>query len=293
MSLFEGCATALITPFTPDGVDFSSLEKLLEFQIEGGIDGLVICGTTGEPSTMTDAEKTAVIKFAVEKIGGRVPVIAGSGGNNTAEVIAKSKAYADLGVDGLLVVTPYYNKCTQKGLVEHYTAVARSVDIPIICYNVPGRTGVNLLPATFKEIAAIDNIDGIKEASGNMDQITDCARCCQGLACVYSGDDGIAVPVMSVGGKGLISVASNIMPRYMHDMIKAYLGGDTLKAAEMQLNVYPLVKALFSEVNPIPAKKAASFMGLCSDYVRLPLTVMEEANAQKLYTQMKGLQLVK
>lgn len=282
MPLFTGCATALITPFTEDGVDFPALEKLIRFQLAEGIDGLVICGTTGEPATMTAEEREEVIKFAIRKVKHRVPVIVGTGSNCTATAVKNSVEAEKMGADAVLVVTPYYNKCTQNGLIAHYTAVADAVSIPVICYNVPGRTGVNLSPATFARLAEHKNIVATKEACGNIEQITECVRLSLGNACVYSGDDGIAVPVMSVGGEGVISVVSNVLPRFMHDMVTAYTEGDTAKARDMQLKVLPLVKAMFAEVNPIPVKKAAEIMGLCNGIVRLPLTECTKENTETL-----------
>lgn len=292
MSIFTGCATALITPFTKDGVDYPALKKLLEFQIAEGIDGLVVCGTTGEPSTMTKEERDEVIRFTIETVAKRVPVIVGTGSNSTADAVAKSVAAEKAGADAVLVVTPYYNKCTQKGLIAHYSAVADAVNIPVIAYNVPGRTGVNLLPATFAELAKHKNISAIKEASGNIDQILEVTRLTEGLADVFSGDDGIVVPVMAMGGKGVISVASNVLPNYMAKLCAACADGDYKTAAKMQHEVNPLVKALFSEVNPIPAKKAAELMGLCNGIVRAPLTEMEQPNADKLACLMKGFNLI-
>ncbi|HPD01913.1 MAG: 4-hydroxy-tetrahydrodipicolinate synthase [Christensenellales bacterium] len=282
MALFKGCGTALITPFTEDGVDFDAFERLIRFQISEGIDALVALGTTGEPATMTDEEKEAVIKFVVKKVKGRVPVIIGTGSNSTAHAIEQTKRAEALGADAVLAVTPYYNKATQGGLIAHYKAIAESTSLPIIVYNVPGRTGVNLLPATFGKLAEIENIAGIKEACGNIEQISDCCRLCEGKADVYSGDDGIVVPVMSVGGIGVISVVSNVLPRYMSEMTAAWLSGDIKKARDMQLKVLPLVKAIFSEVNPIPIKKAAEIIGLCSGILRLPLTEMQPENTEVL-----------
>lgn len=287
MSLFKGCATALITPFTKDGVDYEAFGRFLEFQIENGVDALVVLGTTGEAVTMSEDEKVATVDFALKKISGRVPVIVGTGGNNTADVIRYSKKIESMGVDALLIVTPFYNKCTQNGLIAHYTAIADEVHTPIICYNVPGRTGVNILPVTFAEIARHKNIIAIKEASGNMEQISETIRLSKGLADVISGDDAIVVPVMSVGGTGVISVASNVCPKFVSDMTTAALSGDYKTAGEMQLKINPLVKALFSEVNPIPAKFAASEMGFGDNIVRMPLTPMTKANSDILATLMK------
>lgn len=280
--IFKGTATALITPFTESGVDFDALDKLLDAQVAGGVSAVVVLGTTGEPATMTAAEKKAVIEFSVKKLKGVIPVIVGTGSNSTAAAIENSVQAEKLGADAILVVTPYYNKATQAGLVAHYTAIADAVNIPIICYNVPGRTGVNLLPATFAKIAEHRNIAAIKEASGNMEQIEEAIRLSEGKAVVYSGDDGITVPLMAMGGMGVISVASNVAPKFTSDMTSAMLDGDLAKAAAMQLRMLPFVRALFCEVNPIPVKKAAQLKGLCSGIVRLPLTEMTEENAAKL-----------
>ena len=280
--IFKGTATALITPFTESGVDFDALDKLLDAQVAGGVSAVVVLGTTGEPATMTAAEKKAVIEFSVKKLKGVIPVIVGTGSNSTAATIENSVQAEKLGADAILVVTPYYNKATQAGLVAHYTAIADAVNIPIICYNVPGRTGVNLLPATFAKIAEHRNIAAIKEASGNMEQIEEAIRLSEGKAVVYSGDDGITVPLMAMGGMGVISVASNVAPKFTSDMTSAMLDGDLAKAAAMQLRMLPFVRALFCEVNPIPVKKAAQLKGLCNGIVRLPLTEMTEENAAKL-----------
>jgi 4-hydroxy-tetrahydrodipicolinate synthase len=285
--IFKGTATALITPFTESGVDFPSFEKLLDDQLAGGVDAAVVLGTTGEPATMSLDEKKSVIDFAVKKLKGSIPVIVGTGANSTAAAVEMSLLAQSMGADALLVVTPYYNKCTQNGLIAHYGAIAQAVSLPIICYNVPGRTGVNLLPATFAKIAEYENIAAIKEASGNMEQIEECIRLCRGKAEVYSGDDGITVPVMAMGGMGVISVASNVIPAFTADMTRAFLNGDLPKARDMQLQMLPLVKALFSEVNPIPVKKAAQLKGLCNGLLRLPLTEMSAENAAKLQEELK------
>ncbi len=285
--MFKGTATALITPFTKDGVDFEALDKLLDAQINGCVDALVILGTTGEPATMTHDEKVAVVKFVVNKLKGKLPIIVGAGANATATAVENAKLYESLGADGLLVVTPYYNKCTQDGLVAHYTEVAKATSLPIICYNVPGRTGVNMLPKTFARLAEIHNIVAIKEASGNMEQIEECIRLTEGKADVISGDDGLTVPVMAMGGTGVISVASNVAPKYVSTMTRLVLDGNIKEAAKMQLKMLPLVKALFSEVNPIPAKKGAELLGLCNGILRLPLTEMTADNASVLEALLK------
>ena len=280
--IFKGTATALITPFTRDGVDFESLDRILDDQLAGGVDAVVVLGTTGEPATMTMAEKRAVIEFAVKKLKGKLPVIVGTGANSTAAAVEMSVTAESLGADALLLVTPYYNKATQKGLIAHFTAVADAVHTPIICYNVPGRTGVNMLPATFAELAEHPNIAAIKEASGNMEQIEEAIRLAGDKAVVYSGDDGITVPVMAMGGMGVISVVSNAAPRFTSEMTSAFLSGDLKKAAKMQLEMLPFVRAMFCEVNPIPVKKAMQLRGLCNGILRLPLTEMTAENAPNL-----------
>lgn len=280
--IFKGTATALITPFTSDGVDFESLDRILDDQLAGGVDAVVVLGTTGEPATMSAEEKKAVIEFSVKKLKGRLPVIVGTGANSTKAAVEMSVLAEKMGADALLLVTPYYNKATQRGLIEHFRAVADAVHTPIICYNVPGRTGVNMLPATFAELAEHENIAAIKEASGNMEQIEEAIRLSEGKAVVYSGDDGITVPVMAMGGMGVISVASNAAPRFAAEMTSAFLAGDLKKAAKMQLDMLPFVRALFSEVNPIPVKKAMQLRGLCNGLLRLPLTEMTAENAAKL-----------
>ena len=281
--IFKGTATALITPFTRDGVDLESFGRILDDQLAGGVDAVVVLGTTGEPATMTAEEKKSVIEFAVKKLKGKLPVIVGTGANSTAAAVEMSVLAEKLGADALLLVTPYYNKATQQGLIEHFGAVAEAVKLPIICYNVPGRTGVNMLPATFAELAKrYDNIAAIKEASGNMEQIEEAIRLSEGNAVVYSGDDGITVPVMAMGGMGVISVVSNAAPRFTSEMTSAFLAGDLKKAAKMQLEMLPLVRAMFCEVNPIPIKKAMQLRGLASGILRLPLTEMTAENTAKL-----------
>ena len=285
--MLKGTSTALITPFTNDKIDFSALERILEYQLKNGVDGLVVLGTTGEPSTMTTEEKVSVVKFAVDYVGGRLPVVVGAGTNSTATTVENSLLYTDLGVDGLLLVTPYYNKCTQHGLVAHFTKVAEKISLPIILYNVPGRTGVNMLPETFSTLAEIDNIVAIKEASGNMEQIEECIRLSRGKADVISGDDGLTIPIMLMGGVGVISVVSNILPSYVSSMTDNALNGDVNVAVKMQLNMLPLVRALFSEVNPIPVKAGAEILELCSGDLRLPLTRLTEKNRINLQSVLR------
>jgi len=283
---FTGSCVALVTPFTDDGVNFQSLANLIEFQIAEGTDAILVCGTTGEPPTMTRDEKYSVIGFAVEKVAKRVPVIAGTGGYNTATVIEDSKEAERLGADALLVVTPYYNKTTQKGLIQHYASIADAVHIPIIIYNVPGRTGLNLLPSTLKELSKIDNIAGIKEASGNIAQVVEMARLCGDRIDIYSGDDNIVVPILALGGKGVISVVANIAPRDTHEMVVKFLTGDIEGSRKLQFKLNPLVEALFLEVNPIPVKTALNLMGMNAGKLRMPLTDMSEQNLEILKKRM-------
>ncbi len=290
--LFKGSGVALCTPFNNEGINFDTFEQLIEFQIEGKTDMLLVCGTTGEPSTMCDSEKCSAIEFAIKTVNGRIPVVAGVGGNNTAHVVTSAQHAEQAGASAVLVVTPYYNKCTQKGLMGHFTTVADSVNIPIIVYNVPSRTGINIPPAIFKELCLHKNISGIKEASADISHIADVARLTRGNADLYSGNDDHIVPILSLGGVGVISVLANLMPRYTHDMVMAYLDGDVKKACDMQLQINPLVHALFSEVNPIPAKTALRLMGYDMGNFRLPLTEMEQCNYNNLVTQMKEFDLL-
>lgn len=292
MSIFTGAGVALCTPFTQDGVNFDAFGKLIDFQIDGGTDALIVNGTTGEPSTMSEEEKRAALSFALERTAGRIPVIAGTGGNDTKKVIAASIEAQKMGADALLIVTPYYNKATQKGLIAHYTAVADAVDIPIIVYNVPGRTGLNMLPDTLAALAEHPNIAGMKEASGNLAQVSEMARLCGDKCDLYSGEDGLVVPLLSVGGKGVISVVSNIAPRIMHDMVEKFLSGDIAGARELQFQVNPLAAALFCEVNPIPAKTALRLIGIDAGPLRLPLTEMSDANLARLKREMQAFGLI-
>ena len=286
--IFEGMATAIITPLNEKGIDFEAFGKLIDWQIEEGIDAIVVCGTTGEGSTLTDEEHREAISFAVKQSGGRVPVIAGTGSNDTAYAIELTKHACEAGVDGVLVVTPYYNKATQKGLIQSFTAIADASTVPLILYSVPSRTGVNIKPATVLELSKHPNINAIKEASGDISQIAEIAHLCGDNINIYSGNDDQVVPIMSLGGKGCISVLSNLLPKEASEMCKAYREGDIKKATAMQLKYIPLINALFSEVNPIPVKAAMSKMGFCEDYLRLPLTQMEEATKEVLYKEMKN-----
>ena len=285
--MVKGTSTALITPFTNDEIDFEALENLLEFQLKGNVNSLVVLGTTGEPATMTREEKISVVRFVVDYVKGRLPIIVGAGSNSTAQTIENAKMFTDLGADGFLMVTPYYNKCTSLGLVKHFTKVAEKISLPIILYNVPGRTGVNMTPETFSILADIDNIVAVKEASGNMEQIEECIRLSKGKADVISGDDSLTVPIMAMGGVGVISVASNVVPSFVSTMTSSFLNGDMKTAVDMQLKLLPLVKALFSEVNPIPVKKCAEILGLCSGELRLPLTQLTDKNRVALESAMK------
>ena len=293
MSVFHGVGAAMITPFDSDGVNFDAFGSMIEYLIDGKIDSLIVCGTTGEPATMTADERRAAIAFAVEKSAGRVPVIAGCGCNSTAETVANARAAQSLGADALLVVTPYYNKCTQNGLVAHYTAVAEAVDIPVIVYNVPSRTGVNLLPSTMLRLSDVKNIVGIKEASGNIEQLQELVRITRGKTDVYLGEDSLTYLGMTLGSKGVISVAANVAPLLMLEITENAENGNYAAARKAQLKALPLIRALFSEVNPIPVKKAMNFLGFDAGVPRLPLTEMEEAHAAALYGEMQALGLVK
>lgn len=289
MSIFTGAGVALVTPFKEDlSVDYDKLEKFIDFQIDNGTDSIVICGTSGEASTMSHDEQIEVVSACVSHVNGRVPVIAGAGANCTDEALNLAKRSEKAGADGLLVVTPYYNKATQKGLEEYYTTVGNSVDIPIIMYNVPGRTGTNIQPATAVKIAkSVDNIVAIKEASGDIGQVATLAALADGCLDIYSGNDDQVVPLLALGGKGVISVLSNVAPRETHDMVMKFLEGDVKGSLDIQLKYMDVIHNLFSEVNPIPAKRAVAEMGYCKNIVRRPLTEMEEDHAQVLIQSMK------
>ena len=285
--IFKGCGTAIATPFTKDGINFEEFWKLIEYQINQGTDSIIVCGTTGESATMTDEEKKHLIKFTVDKTSKRIPVIAGTGSNNTKHAIELSKYAENIGADGLLIVTPYYNKTTQKGLIEHYKAIANEVTIPIILYNVPSRTGININPETCLELSKIPNIVAIKEASGNISQIAKLASLCKDNLNIYSGNDDQVIPILSLGGIGVISVLSNIEPNFVHTMIDNYINGDTNKALEMQLKAIPLIEALFSEVNPIPIKEALNIIGYNYGIPRMPLLELSKNGKEKLEKEMK------
>lgn len=288
MSIFTGAGTALVTPFNDAGIDFAAFETLIEYQIDNGIDALIVCGTTGEPSTMTKEEKLSAIEFVVKQAAGRVPVIAGTGTNNTAATIESSMEACDLGVNGLLLVTPYYNKCSDTGLIKHFTSIADASSVPIIVYNVPSRTGINICPAVMKEISRHDNIVGIKEASANIVQITETARLCPDID-IYSGNDDHVIPLLSLGGKGVISVSANVVPKMNHDMVACYLAGDTRKALELQFKLNPLNKALFLDVSPIPVKTALNMIGMNAGLLRMPLCKMSADKAAVLKKELIAL----
>ena len=294
MPIFKGAGVAIVTPFTQDDkVNFEELGKMIDFQIAGGTDAIIICGTTGESSTLTHEEHDACIKFAVEHTAGRVPVIAGTGSNSTAEAIRLSTHAQNNGADALLLVTPYYNKATQKGLIQHYTAIANSVDLPIILYNVPSRTGVNILPQTAVTLAKnVKNIVAVKEASGNISQVAELAALANGCIDIYSGNDDQVVPLLSLGGVGVISVLSNVMPKLTHDMVMSYLNGDVKLSRQLQLSVMNLNKALFCEVNPIPVKEALNMMGWNAGAVRSPLCEMEPQHKELLRKELAAMKLI-
>ncbi|WP_315080878.1 4-hydroxy-tetrahydrodipicolinate synthase [uncultured Clostridium sp.] len=282
MSVFEGSGVAIVTPFNDKGVDYDKLKDLLEWHVKEGTDSIVICGTTGEATTMTENEKKTVIKFAVDIINKRIPVIAGTGSNNTLSAIEMSRYAESVGVDAILVITPYYNKTSQKGLFKHFKAVNDSVNIPIILYNVPSRTGVNITPKALVQIAELNNVVAIKEASGNISQIMEMKSLCKDKIDIYSGNDDEIVPIMSLGGKGVISVLANIIPNEVHTLTKKCLEGKFNEALDIQLNRLKLTNALFIETNPIPVKTAMNLMGFEVGLLRLPLCEMEDTNLETL-----------
>ena len=291
-TVFTGAATAIITPLNANGIDYESFGRLIDWQLASGIDAIVVVGTTGEGSTLTNEEHESAIRFCVERVAGRVPVIAGTGSNDTAYAIELSRFACDAGADALLLVSPYYNKATQKGLIASFTAIADAVDKPCILYNVPSRTGCNILPATAAALADHPNIVGIKEASGNISQIAELAALVGDKMDIYSGNDDQIVPVLSLGGKGVISVLSNVMPKETVDICRLFESGKIAESRELQLKLLPLINALFCEVNPIPVKAAMTAMGYCDNYVRLPLTPMESNNESKLLSLMREQNLI-
>ena len=292
-TIFTGAAVAIVTPFKNNQVDYESLATLIERQIENSTDAIVICGTTGESSTLTDEEHKECIRFCVEKTAGRVPVIAGTGSNDTDYAISLSKYACEVGVDGLLLVTPYYNKATPKGLIKHFTAIADATDKPIILYNVPSRTGVNISLPVYKELAKHDRIVAAKEASGNISDVAALAEACGNSLDIYSGNDDQIVPILSLGGKGVISVLSNVVPKDTHDIVALWNEGKTKESLALQLKYLDLINALFCEVNPVPVKTAMGLMGLCADEMRLPLCEMEENNKERLATALRNHGIIK
>ena len=291
-AVFTGAATAIVTPLTKDGIDYEQFGRLIDWQIEAGVSAIVAVGTTGEGSTLTDAEHKEAIKFCVDRVGGRVPVIAGTGSNDTAYAIELTRFSCEVGADAMLLVTPYYNKATQKGLIESFKAIADASTKPCILYNVPSRTGCNLLPESVAVLAEHPNIVGIKEACGNISQVAElCALVADKIA-VYSGNDDQIVPILSLGGVGVISVLSNIMPAETQKMCSDYMSGNVEAARRAQLDLLPLINALFCEVNPIPVKAAVAAMGYCENYLRLPLTTMEPEHEAKLLELMKEQNLI-
>ncbi len=288
MAVFKGSGVALVTPFKENlEVDYDQLRKLCDWHVEHGTDAIIVCGTTGEASTLTEEEHSKCIEVVAEQIHGRIPVIAGTGSNATYTAVKLSKEAEQSGVDGLLIVTPYYNKATQQGLIRHYTEIAESVNIPIIMYNVPSRTGCNIQPATAAQLAKeVDNIVAIKEASGNISQIADLAAMADGCIDIYSGNDDQVLPLLALGGIGVISVTANIIPEDTHNLVHSFLNGDIETSRKLQLKAMELCHALFCEVNPIPVKKAVELMGLCNGYVRMPMTEMEAKNVERLKKAM-------
>lgn len=291
--VFEGIATALITPLDENGINYEEFGKLIDWQIDNGIDALVICGTTGESSTLEDKEHRDAIAYAVKRAAGRVPIIAGTGSNDTAYALDLTRFACEAGADAMLVVTPYYNKTTQGGLIRMFTTLADASTKPLILYNIPSRTGVNIEPVTYAALADHPNIAGIKEANGNISKIVETAALVHGKLDIYSGDDNQIVPIMALGGRGCISVLSNLMPAQTREICTRFWSGDITGAAELQYKYLPLINALFSEVNPIPVKAAMSAMGFCKDYLRLPLVEMSEAPRAKLYAIMREFGLIR
>lgn len=292
MSIFEGSGVAIVTPFTNDGVNYEKLKELLEWHIKEGTDAIIICGTTGEATTMTDEEKRNTIKFTVDTVNKRIPVIAGTGSNNTSSAIEMSKYAESVGVDGLLVITPYYNKTNSIGLIKHFEAINNAVKTPIIVYNVPGRTGVNISPEGLKELSKLNNIVAIKEASGNISQVVKMKALCGDKIDIYSGNDDQVIPILSLGGKGVISVLANIIPKDVHSMVKSYLDGNIKKALDLQLETLKLSNSLFIETNPIPVKTALNLIGKDVGPLRLPLYYMEDKNLEILKNTLKEYNLL-
>jgi 4-hydroxy-tetrahydrodipicolinate synthase len=290
--MFNGAFSALITPFRDGAVDVAAMREIIEWQIQSGVDGLVACGSTGESATLSHAEHEQVIRIVVEQARRRVPVLAGTGSNSTAEAIRLTAFAREVRADGALMISPYYNKPTQEGIYKHYKMVGASVDLPLIVYNIPGRTASNILPETFARMCDIKQVVGIKEASGSMDQISDILKLCGDRLTILSGDDSATLPLMAIGAKGVIATITNVMPREMHELAAAGLAGDFERAREIHFKMLPLMRALFLETNPIPVKQACALMGKCSNEVRMPLTPMSPAPADRLRGVMKELRLI-
>jgi len=290
--MFSGAISAMITPFRDGEVDEPALREYAEWQIQSGIDALFPCGSTGESATLTHAEQDRVIRVVVEQARKRVPVIAGTGSNSTAEAIRLTSAAREAGADAAVLISPYYNKPTQEGIFRHYRMIATTVDLPIFVYNIPGRTASNIAPETFARLCEVKNVVGVKEASGSMDQTSDIRRLCGDRLTIFSGDDSLTLPLMSLGAKGVMSVLSNVMPRETHEQCAAALAGDYNRSRDIHYKLLPLVRALFTETNPIPVKQALAFMGKCSPQLRMPLTTMTPGGAEKLKAVMKELRLI-
>lgn len=290
--MFNGALTAIVTPFHDGEVDERALRELVEFQIQGGIDGLVPCGSTGESATLTHAEHDQVVKIVIDQARRRVPVIAGTGSNSTAEAIRLTASAREAGADGALLISPYYNKPTQEGIYRHYRTIAAAVDLPLIVYNIPGRTASNIAPETFARLCEVRNVVAIKEASGSMDQASNIVSLCGDRLTILSGDDSLTLPLMALGAKGVIATVGNLMPRETHELAAAALTGDFARAREIHYKLLPLVRAIFVETNPIPVKQALAFMGKCTPEMRMPLTQMSPGPAEKLHAVMKDLRLV-
>lgn len=292
MSLFRGSGVAIVTPFNDAGVDFKKLEELIEWHIKSSTDAIIVCGTTGEASTMSESERKETIKFTVDVVNKRIPVIAGTGTNNTAASVSMSRWAESIGVDGLLVITPYYNKTTQKGLIAHFKEISINVNIPIIIYNVPSRTGMNILPSTLKELCALENIVAVKEASGDISQIAKIKALCGDRLHIYSGNDDQIIPILALGGSGVISVVANVIPKEVHDMCDLFFKGKLDEALKIQLDTLAFTNAIFIETNPIPVKTAMNLMGMAVGHLRLPLCDMSDSNLEVLKKEMKALGLL-
>lgn len=290
--MFHGAISALITPFRDGVVDEAALRELVEWEIQSGVDGVVPCGSTGESATLTHAEHERIIKLVVEQTRGRVPVIAGTGSNSTSEAIRLTAFAREIGANAALLLSPYYNKPTQEGIYRHYKMIAASVDLPLIVYNIPGRTASNILPETFARMCDIKQVVGIKESSGSLDQCSDILRLCGDRLTLLSGDDSLTLPLMAIGAKGVVSVATNVVPSQMHDMAAAALAGDFERARRIHFQLLPLMRALFQETNPIPVKQACAFMRKCTPEMRMPLTPMSQGAADRLHAVMKEVALI-